>query len=96
MSYHVTDGCYSASRATSRIAMKRKPELIYNSATDIDMKMHPEKSEVIVINAKDTVPFQVGDMDVTYTDSYTNLNPLGSTISAESISKQVENHSKIK
>ena len=79
--------------ATSRIAMQRKLELLYNCATDIDMKMHPEKSKFIVINAKDTVPFQVGDIEVMHTDSYTYL---GSPISADSISKQVENQLKTK
>jgi hypothetical protein len=73
--------------ATSREAASQKLQLLYDSANDIDMIIHPSKSKFIAVNVKDTTPFQVGDVYITHTDSYTYL---GSTIMATSITKQVE------
>ena len=79
--------------ATSRDAMMNKLRLLHQSATEIDMVIHPNKSEFIVINSDDTLPFQVGDVTISHTDSYTYL---GSPIMATSVADQVKEHIKSK
>ena len=79
--------------ATSRAAMQRKLELLYNSVTDIDMEMHPAKSEYIVLNCNDRNPFTVGNISISHTEKYVYL---GSPISTKSIADQVQDHIRMK
>ena len=77
--------------ATWREAMHAKVRLLYNSAKEFDMVTHPEKSRFLAVNTGDTLPFGVGNVQITHTSSY--VYP-GSVISAESITQQVEKHIK--
>jgi hypothetical protein len=79
--------------ATSREAMNRKLDLLYNSATELDMVIHPAKSQFLVINSDDKTPFRVADVVISNTNKYCYL---GSPITTDSITKQVEEHVKSK
>ena len=57
------------------------------------MKIHPEKSQYIVINSEDSLPFHLQDIQIKRTDKYLYL---GTWISNASIADQVKNHLKAK
>ena len=79
--------------ATSREAVLQKLQLLYDSAKDIDMVIHPTKSQFIAISSEDEAACQVGDVTISHTISYTYL---GSTIMDTSITKQVDEDIKSK
>jgi hypothetical protein len=79
--------------ATSRVAMARKLQLLYNSAYEINMVIHPEKSKYFAVNTNDTEPFTIGNVKIERTESYVYL---GTPVSVNSIAKQVEDHIKYK
>ena len=53
------------------------------------MKVHPHKSQFITVNTTDTESFKFGDTVISYTKTY---NYLGTPISNQHISKQVNDH----
>lgn len=75
--------------ATSRNAMERKLLLLYNSANDINMIMHPEKCKYMVVNSTDKEPFILENIRIEHTDRYIYL---GVPISVSSISNQIKDH----
>lgn len=79
--------------ATSREAMTRKLQLLYDSAKDINMVVHPNKSQYLVINSNDRDPFAVEDVTISHTEKYCYL---GSPILASTVAKHVEEHAKLK
>ena len=50
--------------ASSRAAMEHKLRLLADSARDIGMVMHPEKSQYMAVNTTDTDPFVVNDIRI--------------------------------
>ena len=78
--------------ATSREAMSIKLQLLYDSAQELDMIMHPDKSKYIVVNSTDKQPFHVGDIIVSHMIEYIYL---GVNISDNTIAKQVEKSVKL-
>ena len=75
--------------ATSRDAMYKKLRLLHASASNINMLVHPTKSQYMVVNACDREPFIIEDVIISYTDKYTYL---GSPILNASVTAQVEEH----
>ena len=79
--------------ATSRDAMEKKLKLLHDSAKEIDMVIHPDKSQFLVINSQDRNPFRIEDIVISHTDTYCYL---GSPISTTQIGNHVEAHMKAK
>ena len=73
--------------------MMAKLTLLYQSATELDMKIHPDKSRFLTVNAIDNTPFHIGDVVISHTESYCYL---GSLIFVSHMTKQVNEHVKIK
>ena len=65
--------------------------LLYNSASELDMAIHPDKSRFLATKAYDRVPFHIGNVIISYRDSYCYL---GSYISNNSVSNQIRDHIK--
>ena len=57
------------------------------------MVIHLEKSMFLVINSDDRMPFTIGDVVISHTDSYCYL---GALISTNSISHKIQDHPKMK
>lgn len=79
--------------ATSREKMSQKLELLKNCTDTIGMKIHPAKSQYIVINSDDSLPFHVANIEIKKTDKYQYL---GTWISNASIAEQAKYHLKSK
>ena len=75
--------------ATSRNAMEQKLNLLWNSTCEIDMRIHPGKSQYIVINSSDEMAFHLGDITIEHTGSYTYL---GTPISNKPMKQQIVDH----
>ena len=73
--------------ATSRAAMQDKLDRIYTTASQLELKLHPNKSKYLCINGgSEDRPFKVGDVTIDSTDTYIYL---GATITNDNITKQV-------
>ena len=75
--------------ATSREAMTKKLELLYRAAKGIDMAIHPTKSQFMTVNVADHIPFEIENVKISYTSTYTYL---GSIIEDAPIRDQVKTH----
>ena len=77
--------------ATSRTMMKKKLEVLAQSAQSIGMEIHPNKSKYMVCNKFDIEPFVLGNVEIAHTNSYVYL---GTPISVGTIDSQIELHVK--
>jgi len=75
--------------ATSRQCAQEKLNLVHEASVDLEMKLHPSKSQYIVVNSYDDEPFIVGNIVVSHTTKYVYL---GATVSNNTISAQLEDH----
>ena len=75
--------------ATSRASMEKKLRILHHAARDISMSMHPTKSQFMTVNVNDNEAFEIENVRICHTMSYTYL---GSSISNASINEQVKIH----
>jgi hypothetical protein len=75
--------------STSRQAMQQKLELLIKAATDLNMLVHPTKSEYMCINSKDKEPFKIDNICIKRVESYVYL---GTPISPKAINQHVKEH----
>ena len=78
---------------TSRGNLHKKLFLLKECTDKLGMVIHPSKSQFMTVNGTDMQPFVLGNMSVAYTNTYTYL---GTTISTETITKQVQRHVRAK
>lgn len=75
--------------ATSRQAIQHKLELLLDSTSQLNMKLHPSKSKFMTVNATDNTPLTIQDVTISHTELYIYL---GSPIENAPIAHHVEQH----